>query len=123
MNRPIGGGRTQVEVQCRQCGAPVVLDSDVLAMVRRLSSALTDRGEAALGRDEVVCCQAPSCQQAEREDAARRSRREEADVERLLEQVRNGETVRIPAGWIQRRPGDYERVRDAIEHRRRKGEQ
>lgn len=122
MRPALGGAHSGESATCRQCGCVVELEADVLAMIRRLDAALRGRGERGLARDEVVACLDPNCQRAEREAIYRRVTAEEREVERLLEQVRNGESVRIPQGWIQNRPGDYERVREAIAARSQRGE-
>jgi hypothetical protein len=122
MKNPLSEGPSGMTVPCRQCGDPVELDAAAVALIRQLSALLVKRGQEPLKRREVAVCHSPHCADAESDAQDVRVRAEEREVEELLAQVREGVTVRIPSGWQRTRPGDYERVAEAVRARSRKGD-
>ena len=108
--RVYGSGDSGERASCRQCGALVALDRDAMALIHKLSEVLVSRGERPLERQEVVVCDRDRCRDAEVARLDREQRQQEQEVDSLIRRVRAGEAIRIPAGWSQRRPGDFDRV-------------
>lgn len=110
----LGDGPSGVRVKCRQCGSLVELDRMAIGFVAAFNSILEQRYQPLLAGDELVVCDRPDCQAAEREQLAAKSHAEEREVLALLADVRAGKFVCPPDHWRTRRPSDLERVLDAI---------
>jgi hypothetical protein len=114
----LGGEPTGKSVPCRQCGAPVDLSREVLALAQQMQRRCKAQGYEALQGDELVCCDRSGCREAEADESRRRSLREQNQTQSIIDAIKRGESVSVPSEIVQYRPSCYARIKGALQLRR-----
>ena len=114
----LGGAPSGVVVPCSRCGADVELSSTTVELVKTLQARAKGQGEAPLQRDEIATCDRRECKDAYEVEQHRRAERERHETEAIIDAIKRGEAITVPAEIVRYRPGDHAQIKRALQARR-----